>query len=127
MILDHLNGLRADFPDCLAVALIDLPAGLVLCISANDKPLQERLDGLCATAAELFEGAAATGFALALDNPKGADTQISSVMTKTETCLFLRSPADPKEALFCVCSSGVDVNRLLQSAKDRLDLIAGDQ
>lgn len=127
MILDHLKELRAEYPECLTVALFDLSSGLVLCISARDKHPQERLDSLCVLGAELLEGATAKGMSTALAPTKAADPQDWITMTKSETCLFLRSTVDPVEAMFCVCSSDVDVVGLQLSARSCLNKISAEQ
>ena len=124
MILDHLNELRENHPECLAVSLIDLSSGLALRTSAKEKYTQERLDALCSLASELFEGNSSEVFSKALDS---ADQQDGIVMTNSQTCLLLRSSADPMEAMFCICSPKADHHKILQSARVCLDKISSVQ
>jgi len=124
MILDHLNQLRAEIPECLAASLIDMSSGLALCTSAKEKYTQERLDALCSLASELFEGSAAETFSNAL---KTSDQRECIIMTVSETCLYLRSVVDPQEAMFCICSPDVDPKELLQNAKSCLNKISAEQ
>ena len=127
MILDQLNALRADFPECHTVALADISSGTVLCVSAKQKHPQERMDALCATAAELLDGEAAQAFSQALVTPLSEKLQESVVMAKLETYLFLRSPQDQMEAMLCVCSADVDIENFLQGARSCLKTIANEQ
>ena len=105
MILDQLEALQADFPECHTIALADISSGTVLCVSAKERHPQERMDALCSTAAELLDGGTAHSFSQALAMPESSAMQESVVMAKSKTWLFLRSPQDPMEAIFCVCSA----------------------
>ncbi|MGB5557921.1 MAG: hypothetical protein WBN04_07900 [Paracoccaceae bacterium] len=127
MILDQLKALREEFAECQVVALADLSSGIVLCVSAKDKQPQERLDALCATAAELLDGKTAVSFANALELPQVSAVRQSVVTTQSETIIFLRSPADTPEALICVCSPTIDVAAMLEAAKTKFDRIAASQ
>ena len=126
-ILDQLDALREQFPDCLAVAYADISSGIVLCVSAREKHPQEHLDSLCTTAADLFNGATAGTFSTALTSDADALFEEGLVLTQSETCLFLRSPQDPKEAMFCVCSARIDLDAFKARAKQQLNAIAGAQ
>ena len=127
MISEHLDALRAEFPECHTVALADISSGTVLCVSSKQKHPQERLDVLCSTAAELLDGETAQSFSNALAMPQTASMQESVVMAISETYLFLRSPQDPMEAMFCICAASIDVDGFLQSARSSLKSIAKEQ
>ncbi len=127
MILDKLEALRETFPECFAIALADISSGTVLCVSAAKKQRQEHLDSLCATAAEVFEGETAVTFAKATSATGASALQESVVMGKFETFIFLRSPLDPKEAMLCICSGKIDVDRFLQNARSSMNKIATEQ
>jgi hypothetical protein len=117
MILNHLNDLRREIPECGAVALVDLTSGLVLCVSSGKGHPQERLDALSGAAVDFLGG-----------RPQGsvasAPPAQAWLFSERDTCLFLRSRKDPSEALALVCSPAVSTETLLQAATQRLDIIA---
>ncbi len=127
LISEQLDSLRAEFPECHTVALADISSGTVLCVSSKQKHPQERMDAICSAAAELLDGETARSFSKALAMPATAAMQESVVMAKSETYLFLRSPQDQMEAMFCICAASIDVHSFLQSARSSLNSIAKEQ
>ena len=125
--LDQMDELRDGFPGCRAVALADMSSGIVLCVSEIEKHPQERLDALCATANELFNTAAARKVFGALKNGENANQDQGMTITPSETCIFLRSPADPMESLVAICNTDVDVTLFTQSARRTFDKIAAEE
>jgi hypothetical protein len=123
-ILTQLDDFRTAFPPCVAVGLVDVSSGIVLCVSTTKKRPQEQLDALCAVAAQFFNSPAANEFAMALDSENTNALQQGVAMADTDTCLFLRSPIDPMEAMFCLCEPGIDIDRALKTARTTLNRIA---
>lgn len=105
MTPDTLAGLRARCPDCELVALVDVTAGTVLASDAAIRPGQERLDALCAEAAELF--GAGMPFA----------ARQACVAGPTGTRLFLRAPTGGEEALCCLLGPGMEVAAMAAAAE----------
>ncbi len=127
MILDKFDALREDFSECSAIALADISSGTVLCVSSGEKQRQEHLDTLCQTAAEIFTGQAASAVSKMTENIGVSALQESVVLAKYETYVFLRSPIDPKEAMLCICSAKLDIDRFLQQARSSMYSIATEQ
>jgi len=125
--LDQMDELRDGFPGCRALALADMSSGIVLCVSERNKHPQERLDTLCATANELFNGAAAGKVFAALGKDQTNRPDQGMVMTPSETCIFLRSSADPMETLCAICDADVDIGKFAQSARQTFDKIATEE
>jgi hypothetical protein len=123
-ILTQLDDLRSAFPRCVAVGLVDVSSGIVLCVSTTTKRPQEQLDALCAVAAQLFNSPAAEGFSKALDSDDTTALHQGVVIADTDTCLFVRSPVDPMEAMFCLCEPEIDVDGALKAARTTLNKIA---
>lgn len=126
-ISDHLDGLRAAYPACHLIGLVDMSAEIVLCVSSDEKHPQEKLDVLCTTAAELFTGRAGTDVEDGPEENSDPQFQDCLILSKTETSLFLRFCADPTEALVCVCRGEIDLDALRESAGAELVLIAAEQ
>ena len=122
--LDQMDELRDGFPGCRAVALADMSSGIVLCVSERNKHPQERLDALCATANEIFNGAAAGKVFAALGNGEAGGPDRGMIVTPSETCIFLRSSADPMETLCAICDADVDIGQFAKSARRTFDQIA---
>ena len=123
-ILKQLDDLRSAFPPCVAVGFVEVSSGIVLCVSTETKRPQEQLDALCSVAAQLFNSPAAKEITKAFDSDDLTALQQGVVFAETETCLFLRSPVDPMEAMFCLCETGIDVDDALKMARTTLDRIA---
>lgn len=127
MILDKLDALRVDFAECSAIALADISSGTVLCVSTGKKQRQEHLDTLCQTAAEIFTGQTASSVSKMTNEAGESALQESVVLAKSETYVFLRSPIDPKEAMLCVCSAKLNIDKFLQQARSSMHNIATEQ
>lgn len=113
-IADDLDRLRQAVPGCDWAAYADLSSGLVLSVSAERRPPQEALDALPRRAAELLD-AAAPAAALQV-----TATEEAVEMSPGRTALYLRSRAEPVEALCCVGSAGMDVAGLVTEARAAL-------
>lgn len=124
--LEQMDELRDGFPGCRAVALADMSSGIVLCVSERKKHPQERLDSLCATANELFNGTAAGKVFAALGKGESGGPDQGMVMTPSEICVFLRSPADPMETLCAICDADLDIGQFAQSARRTFEMIANE-
>ncbi|WP_371059463.1 hypothetical protein [Rhodosalinus sp. 5P4] len=108
MTADDLAQLRADLPECELAVFADVFSGTVLAADAALKHPQENLDALCAEAARLFSGAGAF---------EGAEPDTAVVLTSVTCRAFFRDPAEPGEALCCLCAPGVPPERLLEAGR----------
>jgi hypothetical protein len=123
-VAELLNDFRCDVPGCEAVAFADLATGLVLCASSGRKQPQEWFGRLCRGASELLDAEfARKASALLLgDGAQGARQAIQ--VADGEVRLFLRSEAEPNEALCCVCRPDVAVDLLVERARALLGHIS---
>lgn len=123
-ILQQLDTFREAFPPCSLVGLVDVSSGIVLCVSTEKKPPQEQLDSICASAIQLLNSDTSVTFSNALGDNQSADLNEAVVMNTTEICLFLRSPVDSMEAMFCLCAPQIDIDNAMSSARATLNRIA---
>lgn len=98
------------------MAYADLTTGMVLCSSVRLKLPQEQLDELCRTAADLLTGELAVLFAQDLAPVDETCVQTAVLIDQHNVELFLRTPAQPAEALCCHCSSHIDLSDFAQAA-----------
>ncbi|PWE31393.1 hypothetical protein DDZ14_12830 [Maritimibacter sp. 55A14] len=121
-IVDHLEELRRNFPECSTVAFGDISAGLVLSVSSAQRLPQERLDALCLTGKELLDGRTARSVGTAL--PPGAEPlQHALRMEGGGLEIFLRSPAVATDALCIVATPEVDIDALISRGRAELQAI----
>lgn len=124
-IAARLDSLRRNAPGCALIAFGDISTGLILCTSSDRKPPQERLDRLCRTAQELLNGAAGTSAEIALGRAPGSGIDEAIAFNGDMVEVFLRSPAVATDALCCVCAAEMDVESLIERARDSLGEIGG--
>ena len=124
MIIELLDALRRENPQCELLALADISSGTVLCVRANREVRQEILDGYCRTATEMLDGASAKIFATAFgaSEPKRIDT--ATIMVDGQNIIFQRSTNEPNEVMLCVCSPQIDVISFKSAVASSLDQIA---
>jgi len=106
------------------VGLVDVSSGIVLCVSTEKKPPQEQLDSICASATQLLNSDTSGAFSNALDGTQTDGLHEAIVMNATDTCLFLRSPVDSMEAMFCLCAPQIDIENAMAIARTTLNRIA---
>lgn len=123
-IQKQLNDFRNAFPNCSAVGLIDISSGVVLCVSTATKRPQEQLDALCAAAAQFFKSDTSTAFSTVLGVNDTRGVQEAVLLNDSQTCLFLRSPVDSMEAMFCLCAPQIDIVSAMTHARKTLNRIA---
>lgn len=117
MVLEKLDALREQFDACKLVGLADISSGVVLGVSAAEKPPQEKLDAYCRATAEMLDGKSALAFGAALG---GEALHEASVMSDSQILFFVRAEQDPSEAMFCVCTAEIDTEKFLPAAQDSL-------
>ena len=89
-IKDHIETLQSGFDGCICLALADLSTRTVLCASSRERLPQERLDALCAAAAEL------------LTSDPDATPQVRVMGIREQIC-FRLTARDGTEALLAIC------------------------
>ncbi|MEE9428686.1 MAG: hypothetical protein V3V25_11105 [Paracoccaceae bacterium] len=122
--MEKLDTLRNGFDDCKVVGLADISSRIVLCVSADKKPPQEKLDAYCTATAELFDGAGAMPFAKAISRQEETQLTESIVLSDDQTLVFIRSSKDASEALFCVCDPRIVIDDFLNAARSGIENLA---
>ncbi len=126
-ILDQLTTLRTHTPGCTLVAFSDLSSGVVLCASSAVKQRQERLDSICAVAAELLDGEAARIASDVLASDESSTIDEAVTLNAANSRIFIRSGQEKNDALCCVCSANMDINGFIGQARVTLQEIATNQ
>ena len=109
-----LKEFRQSQPQCELAVYADLASGTVLGADGALRYPQEILDALCACAAAVFDAGLQTGDSL---------TDHVYFAGASGTRGFFRSPAEPTEALCCICTPDVDAARFLNAARAALDAV----
>lgn len=112
---DELDALRRDLTGCRLVAFTDLSAGMVLKVSASERPPREQIDALGDLAARCLDGAALP--ALFDGEPPFAAVQTSG----RESSYFIRSLADPADALILLVAEPTKQAEVWSAAQSVLD------
>lgn len=116
---EELSSFREAVPGCRVATFADLSSGLVLYTSSHTRLPQERLDALCAKARAMLVTGVPSGVAAALGSGVG-----SAVVPDDQSLLvFVRSAADPNEAILCDCTFETDVNAVIAGAAAALAAI----
>ncbi len=120
-ISEDLDALRDKVGGCRLVAYVDVSARMVLRVSADPKPRQEEIDALCDLAAHCLDGSKLPVFF------DGEAPFSALVEVENETRHFIRSLADPADALILVTSKPTKQSKIWGAAQDLLEgQVAGD-
>lgn len=111
-VAEQLNSFRQSVSGCRVATFADLSSGLVLFSSSETRLPQERLDALCDRARALLVSGVPSGVDAALEGGVG-----SAVVPDDRSLLvFVRSAADPNEAILCDCTAETDVHAVIAGA-----------
>lgn len=124
---EYLDQFTRGLTGCTAAGLVDISSGIVLCAAADQKHPQEYYDNLCALAARVFDETSHLALTQAQGDPNTELRRESVVSANGHICLFIQSPSDPAEAMFCVCTNGIDVTETLAAARSSLHYIEQEQ
>ncbi len=109
MVQDALDKVCNGTEGCESLAFVDLSTRMVLVANADTPESQDTLNLLCAEAAVLLN-----------------EGQIAMAATAEHVHVFLRSAADPSDALCCICAPGTDFAAFVPVAQACLAEISGD-
>ncbi len=115
-VAEILDECRTAVSGCQLVAFIDLDSKMVLSVSAQSKQRQERLDTL-GTMASAFLPLPDDDIAKCLSHDGAMPPQAAVLLTMTETTAFVRSQAEPREALCCSCAPNASVDSIIEAAR----------
>lgn len=123
-----LDEVLARLPDCRLVAFIDLDASMVLATGSHSKPRQERLDALGALATRLLPLPDDPLAGCVAEDGAAPQPEVAVLLSTAETTAFVRSAAEPGEALCCSCSPNAPVDAIIEAARSVLpDIGAANQ
>ena len=117
--VDKLAALAAAFPAVQTVAFADLSSSMVLASQGRAATTQEHLDQLCREASTCFDDPLFGLSMQAFGEPYSA-----MVMDPESIRVFLRSRADPADALCCRCDHGIDLQGFVAKLRDVLEEIS---
>lgn len=109
MRIDELDKLQAAHSDCLIAAFADISTGLTLRAAAGTQVPREALDELCSEAALTLGNEAPP---LGVDRCSCAIKALDSVFF-----VYMRSPADPNDALIAMCRETIAMDAFLAHAR----------
>ena len=118
-IIERLADLAKSHPKAQVVAFADLSSSMILASQGNRDITQEHLDRLCRQARHAFDDPLFSLSVEAFGEPHGA-----LILGPDHLRLFLRSEADPADALCCICDHGIDLAAFVAKIRQVLDEIS---
>lgn len=125
-ISEELAEFRAGFPGCFTVAFADLSTGMVLASSTSEKTTQERLDALCERATTCLSSAETAGFVVAFGRDRTCQPTLAWQAELGRVHCFIKLPHPAAEALCCVASMDVPLDKLSTDAAYLLTRLASE-
>lgn len=119
-VSESLAAVVKTFPEAQLVAFADLSSRMILASSGTLSMTQEHLDRLCDQARTSFDDPLFALSVEAFGEPHGA-----IVIGSDNLRLFLRSEAEPADAMCCVCDHSIDLAAFVTKIRETLDSIAG--
>jgi hypothetical protein len=113
---ESLGAVVKAFPQARLVAFADLSSRMILASSGTLKRTQEYLDHLCNQARASFDDPLFSLSVEAFGEPHGA-----IVIGADGLRVFLRSEAEPADAICCVCDHGIDLAAFVVRIRDTLE------
>lgn len=117
-IADDLGAVVKAFPQARLVAFADLSSRMILTSAGPLSMTQEHLDRLCNQARASFDDPLFSLSVGAFGEPHGA-----VVMGPDGLRLFIRSEAEPADALCCICDPGIDLGAFVPKIRETLESI----
>jgi hypothetical protein len=115
---ESLGAVVKAFPEARLVAFADLSSRMILASSGTLSTMQEHLDRLCDQARTSFDDPL---FALSVE--AFGEPHSAIVMGSDSLRIFLRSEAEPADALCCICDHSIDLAAFVTKIRETLDSI----
>lgn len=113
---ESLASVVKSFPQARLVAFADLSSRMVLSSAGTFNRTQEDLDRLCNQARTSFDDPMFGLSVEAFGEPHGA-----IIMGSDSLRIFLRSEAEPADALCCICDHGIDLPAFVAKIRETLE------
>ena len=126
-VSEALDRFRATVPGCQLVAFVDIESSMVLSVSAQIKQRQELLSAFAESAScHLPMTQDSLSKCLSIKE-EPALPDVAVLLSASGTVAFVRSRAEPNEALCCSCSPNAAVDAIIDSARATLlDMAAAE-
>ncbi|WP_137109781.1 hypothetical protein [Rhodobacter sp. SY28-1] len=115
-VAESLGAVVKAFPQARLVAFADLSSRMILTSAGPMVTTQEHLDRLCNQARTCFDDPL---FALSVE--AFGEPHAAVVMGPSGLRLFLRSEAEPADALCCICDPGIDLPAFVAKIRETLE------
>lgn len=115
-VSETLGNVMKAYPQARLVAFADLSSQMILASQARDEVTQEHLDRLCQQARASFDDPLFGLSVEAFGEPNAA-----VVMGRNTLRVFVRSEAEPADALCCVCKPDLDLSAFVATLRETLD------
>jgi hypothetical protein len=122
-VVERLDCVRQEFPECQMVAYADISTNMILSTSATMELRQEHLDSLCDTAVDMLRGQSSSHLRAALGGCDDTGIFQVIIVEPTEINVFLRSTTSSIEALFCICTPLINLDKFIARVRNHLDEI----
>jgi hypothetical protein len=119
-VIDSLSALVKAHPQARVVAYADLSSRMILASQGTQMVTQEYLEHLCGEARRSFDDPLFSLTLEAFSEPRAA-----VVIGDSDVKVFLRSEAEPADALCCICGHGIDLGSFVEKLNETLDSISG--
>ena len=119
-ITEDLGAVVKAFPQARLVAFADLSSRMILTSAGPLSTTQEHLDRLCNQARVCFDDPL---FSLTVEAFGEPHTAI--LLGDDEVKVFMRSEAEPADALCCICRNGIDLGGFVEKLRETLASISG--
>jgi hypothetical protein len=115
-VAENLGAMVKAFPQARLVAFADLSSRMILSSAGPLSMTQEYLDRLCDQARISFDDPLFSLSVEAFGEPHGA-----LVMGPQTLRLFLRSEAEPADAICCICDHSIDLAAFVPKIRETLE------
>ena len=115
---ESLGAVVKAFPQARLVAFADLSSRMILSSSGTINMTQEHLNGLCNQARASFDDPLFSLSVEAFGEPHGA-----VIIGSDNVRVFLRSEAEPADALCCICDHSIDLAAFVAKVRETLESI----
>jgi hypothetical protein len=119
-VIDSLGALVKAYPQARLVAFADLSSSMILASQGPQSVTQEHLERLCKEARSSFDDPLFSLTLEAFGEPRAA-----LLLGEDDVKVFMRSEAEPADALCCVCDHGIDLAGFVEKVRETLDSISG--
>ncbi|MEO0991260.1 MAG: hypothetical protein AAFX00_09960 [Pseudomonadota bacterium] len=124
-VAEHLDELRALFPECFLAAFADIGSGMVLSFSAAERPPQEVVDALAAEVQRDMGPGLQEVLGWASGSDDAAVLSVHSVSDHLR--IVVRTSGGSTEVICALCKPGLDLQSFVAATRERLEAMEGSE